>query len=261
MSEKNIVVVSDLHVGDKSNRDNFFSGGFNDLFLEFLNEGWVKESELIILGDFFEFWQANLGDAIKENLELIRILEARRPVYVVGNHDVDLQPLINEPFFLDSFFQNMCLPFFRIIGGKKFYFSHGHENDPLNRGTRPGIGRVAAIVAGYFEDKFGPMLPHGVSTEDFLHSLFDSLSQSAEKIYGSIQFDILSVFKKSILEASPTQVKDQINQHFVHMIEAKERLKFDVAVVGHTHVPGSYQDWYYNSGSWVVKSVLTPNNF
>ena len=63
MSEKNIVVVSDLHVGDKSNRDNFFSGGFNDLFLEFLNEGWVKESELIILGDFFEFWQANLGDA------------------------------------------------------------------------------------------------------------------------------------------------------------------------------------------------------
>ena len=37
----------------------------------------------------------------------------------------------------------------------------------------------------------------------------------------------------------------------------KDAEKYDVAIVGHTHEPGTMDGWYFNTGSWAT----TDNNF
>lgn len=74
-NENDIFVISDLHLGDHSKRDNFFVKGKDQdgkeidrskLLTEFLDMVEENKGQLVILGDLFEFWQANVGEVIEK---------------------------------------------------------------------------------------------------------------------------------------------------------------------------------------------------
>ena len=115
-------------------------------------------AELFILGDLFEFWQANIGKVLMHQKDLIERLSEMQAVYVVGNHDADFEDLVGTGFLAHPFFERMSGPFERTISGQRFKFMHGHELDPFNRDGTPRWGRILAILGGILEDRKGSPL-------------------------------------------------------------------------------------------------------
>jgi len=257
--EKDIIVISDLHIGDGGSRDNFGHPGSNkaeqlSLFLDYVSE---QNGELIILGDLFEFWQANFSKVIVNNLPLLDRLAQHKLIYILGNHDSDLKYFKDTKLLSHNFFKKIEEPFSKNIGGKKFYFMHGHEIDPANKGDSPGIGRAASIIAGIAEDHFGPNIGDKSTETLLLHfwetfkSVMQALWQSACEGGGDIDF----TKTKELL--SPAQNPKFASEMLLHYKDHREKEKYDIAVVGHTHKPGCMDNWYFNSGSWATSD----NNF
>lgn len=74
--------MSDLHMGDRSEADDFNSW----LFAAELQR-LPKEWRLVILGDAYETWQASVPDIMKQHSPTISALKERNAVFIGGNHD------------------------------------------------------------------------------------------------------------------------------------------------------------------------------
>ena len=185
-TQKNIFVISDLHIGDHSKRDNFFSvpnGQKYDsktrykLLIQFLKFVKNQDGQLIILGDLFEFWQANIGTVLTKNMAILDLLAEMDVIYVVGNHDIDLEPLIGQSLLNHPFFNCMTKSFAVRLCNQTVKFFHGHEVDPYNNGLNPTWGRAMAILAGIAEDHLG-----SYKTENRLFAIAENLKYEAKKI-------------------------------------------------------------------------------
>ena len=53
MSQRDIITVSDLHMGDGGPRDNFAADGKEQTFSRFLDYVQQEQTELFVLGDLF----------------------------------------------------------------------------------------------------------------------------------------------------------------------------------------------------------------
>lgn len=152
-------IVSDLHIGDGvSYRDNFSYRDKRVKFNAFLD--LVGKDELLILGDCFEFWQANIDLDIIANEQILNRLAEMDVHYIAGNHDADLShfyedkakgfpKFLNHRFFLEKSRKELR----RDYGGKRFLFLHGHEGDEYNDKPAPDFGRAVTIIAGMLEDR------------------------------------------------------------------------------------------------------------
>ena len=260
MSGKNIYVISDLHAGDGSYRDNFYYFKNKDKLIQCIDHirNEDPESIWIILGDFLEFWQATVGDVIIQNEAFLDYLADIGAYYVVGNHDNDLTAFINTNHLNHRFFSNMGTGFILERGGKRIMIVHGHETDPFNMNTQPGKGRMLAILAGLFEDKNeSPILDGNVTVESALTSIGELLL--------SIFSWLVSKFKKLTTPdslkkgagATPSQNPGLLKQHIKSFEKLKNSNKFTHLVCGHTHKAGIYpskeQHWYFNTGCWAMK--------
>lgn len=256
--KKDIFVISDLHMGDGGLRDNFAVGDKEkqlDLFLDFVTK---ENGELIIVGDLFEFWQASFGNVLVKRRNLIDRLGDMGATFVVGNHDVDLEALIGSDILSHPFFRKMTVRFLRDIGKKKFMFMHGHEVDPYNRGDVPGLGRIVAIFAGICEDiNRSPVLRTGEHVENWLFKRFKKLEKMYnctrkkwERVVVGFKGFIAKGRKRRLTPAqSPKRAKEMLGRY------RKDRADegYNIAIVGHTHKVGRFEDWYFNSGSWAEK--------
>jgi len=253
MSEdRDIFVISDLHMGDGGPRDNFAVGDKEkqlNLLLDFVKN---KQGELIIIGDLFEFWQASLGQVLVNRRSLIDKLTDMGATFVVGNHDADLEALIGSAMLGHRFFTKMSRRFIRDINGKKCMFMHGHEVDPYNKGDVPGWGRIATIFAGICEDfNRSPVLETGETVEDWLHKIF----RPVEKLFKRIIRPFIRVWnfiKMTFIIGRHTPAQNpRLAKKMLHLYK-DDKLKegYDVAIVGHTHKAGRFEDWYFNSGCW-----------
>ena len=258
--ENDIFVISDLHIGDGGPRDNFGCPGSDrpqqlELFLDYVSK---SSGELVILGDLFEFWQANFSLVLTKNMSLIERLGQLKPRYVIGNHDIDLVGFIEQKLLQPNLFQNLSGPFDRKIGDKIFYFMHGHEVDPYNKGEIPGEGRLLAIVAGRAEDIVGsPRLSDGRSVESLLVQTGEG-TRNVLKRYARKFFNwVLLRMGVQTDELSPAQNPDRASEMLLHYKDHREKEKYDMAIVGHTHKPGQMDNWYFNTGSWATSD----NNF
>jgi len=250
---KTIYVVSDLHMGDGGPRDNFAFDNKAQQFSLFLDMVEEQGGELFVLGDLFEFWQANIGRAMKERMPFLDRLARMQTRYVIGNHDADFEELAGTGLLNHPFFERMSGPFSRRIGGREFQFMHGHELDPFNRDGTPGWGRILAIFAGIIEDRKGsPLLSAGGFTEKSLLRLGRGFmwlwNLSVNRLEKSQTRQNPPDFEQSLTPAqSPEKVKG------ILALYQKDRLQkgYDVLVAGHTHQAGGQGGWYYNSGCWV----------
>lgn len=160
---KEFYFVSDLHLGGDGS---LMQCDFADEFVGFLRRlaAKDKQTELIIAGDTFGFWElttvdgaAQLDEIIKFHTEIFEQLkltgERIRITLMVGNHDYDLAcdpefvgKLKNYNITLDP-----SLFLIREIGGRKIYVEHGQQIDPYN--CAPEYGNINAQPPGYFITK------------------------------------------------------------------------------------------------------------
>ncbi len=262
MSNGSIFVISDLHIGDGGPRDNFGHRGSDrpDQLMSFLDYVERENGELIIVGDLFDFWQANFSRVLTNdfNSKLIKRLGDMKATYVIGNHDIDLVGFVEKKLLSPALFQALSGPFTREVNGTTFYFMHGHEVDPYNSGETPGKGRLLTIFAGIAESFVGsPQLPNGRSVETALEQTGEGALRGF-KVWGrQLLTKILMLFGVHYNDLSPAQNIERATTMLLQYNAHKEQNQYDVAVVGHTHQPGHIESWYFNAGSWAT----TDNNF
>jgi UDP-2,3-diacylglucosamine pyrophosphatase LpxH len=260
LKNSSIFVISDLHMADKGFRDNFeIDNKREDKLLKFLDFVEQKNGELYILGDLFEFWQGNIGEIFIKRIKVLDRLSKMKVKYILGNHDGCLKALIGSNIFAHPFFKSLCLPFIMDINGKKFKFMHGHEYDPFNNTEKPGWGEIFTIFAGIQEDRnSGTMLPDGMLLEDYLTNFGEKAISLWNRFY-NIYVIIRNLFNKSAQVSSSLvpqkylKIKDNTSRLQEHLEQIrKDRLNecYNIAIIGHTHIAGSFENWYYNSGSW-----------
>jgi len=252
-SEREIVIISDLHMGDGGPRDNFAFDQKEaqlDGFLDFVER---QNAELFILGDLFDFWQSNIGRVLVHRMNIIDRLARMEAVYVVGNHDADFESLIGTQLLAHPFFRRMTGPFERRIAGKRVMFMHGHELDPFNRDGTPRWGRILAILAGIVEDrKGGPLLSAGGLTEKTLlgfgRTFMRFWNRSLNLFEKSEKREKPHAMDESLTPSQdPSRIKGIMSLYHHH----KRQENYDYLITGHTHAAGFFQDWYCNSGCWV----------
>jgi len=256
LGDKDILVVSDLHMGDGGRRDNFvaFQNGARErAWGRFLDYVESRNAQLVVVGDLFEFWQCNLSLVLVKRKAYLDRLGELKAIYVLGNHDNDLVGFIECNMLSHPVFARMNAGFKARIGGKTFRFLHGHETDPWNSDPNPNRGRIAAIVAGIAEDKVGgPYSASGESVEKQLEDAAEAAKGLGERILEWLEHKISP--KPGHEGLTPVQKPSLYQEHLLQMMKLHDEERDSVLVVGHTHKPGHVADgWYWNSGSWAEK--------
>jgi UDP-2,3-diacylglucosamine pyrophosphatase LpxH len=157
---KEFYFISDLHFGGDGS---LMTCDYTKEFLEFLQRLTLKgkETELIIAGDTFGFWEltsvqgtAQLDEIIKYHraiFEQFRITgEQIQITMMVGNHDYDLacDPLYADKLAEYNITLDTSLALIREISGKKIWIEHGQQIDPYNAASE--YGNIHALPLGYF---------------------------------------------------------------------------------------------------------------
>ena len=131
---KVVLIISDLHLGDGSKKEDFF---YDEELCDFL---YNHRNDFIILnGDIFELWQNySILDIIRAHKKVTTYLSIYADVIIKGNHDNNL-----KNFFGKEIVDNV------VIGDT--IIMHGHQFDILNSGPLSIIGRLATWLTGLGE--------------------------------------------------------------------------------------------------------------
>ncbi len=152
--------VSDLHMGGDAQLQHCDYTAEIVAFLKGLEkEG--PDTELLIVGDTFGFWELTLVHGI-ERLE--HIIKAHQAVFdqlratgarikvtmMVGNHDYDLACDVGFADKLRAYniYLDKSLVLIRAVGDKKIWIEHGQQRDEFN--AFPDYGNPYALPVGYF---------------------------------------------------------------------------------------------------------------
>lgn len=257
MADKPLFVISDLHIGDGSTRDNLEVRGRAALLKHFLDYVDHEQGELIIVGDLFEFWRYRLDKVVEKRIDILDSLEDMGAVYIAGNHDYLVNSFIGQAHTPHPFFERTSRAFMRTIGSKRFKFMHGHEVDPFIPSKPTNLGRLVGSFWGMIEPGSEACVLHRDAVSDlmfelgeaFLHVWYSLSSGMNRKMreYYSYNNDKFAWLKR------PLRIRRMLGRYHTD----KKLGLYDVAIVGHTHQAGRFCRWYYNSGSWTGRT----NNF
>lgn len=247
-------VISDLHIGDRSPKDNLCRSGRERLLNTFLDHVEDEDGQLVIIGDLFELLRYPLESIIARRSDLLDRFAAMNSIYIPGNHDEEVLSLIDPRNPPHPFFAGMSDDFIRCIGGRRFKFTHGHEVDPFIKTSIQNLSRVFGTLAYQFESRKGTcplpcdgaadaalegggrMRPVGGRLRRRMNRAFDAYYRTpAEKV-----------------RLMTRQLRTECMLSSYHG-DRREGL-YDVAIVGHTHTAAAMGNWYFNSGSWTEQT-------
>lgn len=251
-----LYVISDLHIGDGSSNDRFVKCGKESPLWRFLDHVDREGGQLLILGDLFELWRYTVDQVVEHWHSLLDLLGQMNAAYIPGNHDAvvaGLAPQASHPFF-----QNVCMPFTAVIGDRRFRFMHGHEVDPFMPACLQKWGHKLGSCSALFELKDYLLTLTNYALSDFLYNLGEQLLRSFHWMTGNANHVIHEALLQSAPVGSPglkesIRVQKMLSRFLYH----REDVSYDVAITGHTHKPGRFGQWYFNSGSWTRPT----NNF
>jgi len=159
-STQKYYLVSDLHMGGDGELQHC---DYIAEFIAFLKELEQEspDTELLIIGDTFGFWELTLVHGI-EKLE--HIVQAHQAIFdqlrstgarikitmMVGNHDYDLacDPDFDVRLQAYNIHLDKSLVLIRAVGDKKLWIEHGQQRDEFN--AFPDYGNPHALPVGYF---------------------------------------------------------------------------------------------------------------
>jgi len=258
-TERLTLCIPDMHLLERGPTDDFLDRRpeYEDRFLDFLDfllqlrqeEG--DGLEIVQVGDLFDLWQAkgNTNLIVAAYPSILGILQKLDPVYVVGNHDIDLV----------RWYQNRGQTFgrkWRNLGmaeGKiRAIFEHGFQADfANNQASWSGvIGKEVTKIVGMME----------------------YIDPDMDVILGSAWDGVLRVFSK-YNAFSPVQDPQGFNldeylRYYVELLDKYNQgktfdafgpgdLDLSLAVIGHTHkarlvqMPHNGRTYYLlDCGSW-----------
>ena len=87
-----IFCVSDLHLCDRGYRDNFAVEGREARFYRFLDYVEAEGGQLYVLGDLFDWWQANLSKSVRVYQDLLARLAHMGPGGACGSSATTTTP-------------------------------------------------------------------------------------------------------------------------------------------------------------------------
>jgi UDP-2,3-diacylglucosamine pyrophosphatase LpxH len=152
--------VSDLHMGGDGQLQHC---DYASEFIEFLRELEQQgpDTELLIVGDTFGFWELTLVQGVEK---LDHIISAHQAIFdqlratgehikitmMVGNHDYDLACNVDYAAKLKAYNIQLdrSLVLIRTVGDKKIWIEHGQQRDEFN--SFPDYGSPYALPTGYF---------------------------------------------------------------------------------------------------------------
>lgn len=249
-AEKPVYVISDLHIGSGGPRDTLNIDGKRNLLEAFLDHVQREDGELIILGDMIDLWRFGLISVVKNHRELLDRLSEMDVTYIPGNHDQCLAS-IDHADLIHPFFDKLQAASTRIIGDKQFRFYHGHELDPVNGRIGPYMGKALGLSAGLIEWAKGAQV---FSSEIIGEALLEMAENILTRYYTMTQDLNLCLCGELCLcnglgARKPLKTRHEQNmlkRHNMHRLSNGH----DIVVSAHTHRPGVFGGWYYNSGSW-----------
>ena len=232
-----ILVFSDVHLGydlgetHRCNREDFLT------FLESYQE--KKIDDLVILGDFFDFWRSNNARIVEDNSDIITQLtnlKADRIHYVAGNHDYYILDL-NEKYEI-----NKKIAFSKYLrledNGESFFFIHGYELESI-------LWEFPASLEMY--ETFSKEMCFNKDTSGQTLSKIWSWYENIKK-YRKRRFK--KEMKKNPKNRNINEVKElslSNGKNFLLGMKPDETLVF-----GHTHEPFHEKDKKVaNTGSWI----------
>jgi UDP-2,3-diacylglucosamine pyrophosphatase LpxH len=152
--------VSDLHMGGDGQLQHC---DYTTEFIDFLKglENQDPDTELLIVGDTFGFWELTLVRGIDK---LDHIIRAHQTIFdqlkatgahikvtmMVGNHDYDLacDPAFADKLLAYNIHLDTSLNLIRTVGDRKVWIEHGQQRDEFN--AFPEYGNPHALPVGYF---------------------------------------------------------------------------------------------------------------
>jgi UDP-2,3-diacylglucosamine pyrophosphatase LpxH len=220
VEEEQLVVISDLHLGNPSSRAAASIQGFLDYIQ-------AQGFSLCLNGDAFEMLQTRFHHLLRDALPLMNQIsrlyrEGLRVYYVVGNHDIYVE------HFLDQWFVTAVCPFLNVeSGGKRIRVEHGHLYDPF-------FSRVPDLYESV--TRLGGNL---LFMRPDIYRLWDSGARVLDQH----------------VRGHALNQDGLINQH--RAAASVLRRGFDAVVYGHTHRPERTEladGLFVNSGAWVRDS-------
>ena len=156
----NYYFLSDLHLGGDGELQRC---DFTEEFVDFLQKIAAEDddSELIIGGDLFGFWEttnaegtAMFDEVVKHHgaiFDQLRETGKRIKITVmVGNHDYELacDPAFHEKLAAYNLILHTDISLKRELLGRTLWVEHGQQSDPVN--ASPDYGNPYALPLGYF---------------------------------------------------------------------------------------------------------------
>lgn len=259
LNNRKLFIISDLHIGDGSPRDNLIKGNKVLLFNRFLDEVEKQDGVLVILGDLLELWRYSWEAILEYWWKLFDRLATMPVLYVPGNHDELLNTRYEECRNVHPFLQNLHPPFLKTIGPHRFKFMHGHEVDPLISRYCTTLAPLLRILAGTLEfrpdtclvtcDKVTDILLE--TGEQFLRIWHTLTRQVNHAVYAHLGFSSESM---TWLKC-PIRTRNMLARFY----KQQQAGFYDITITGHTHNPGYFGNWYFNCGCWTrqVMNYLT----
>lgn len=227
------LILSDLHIGDGSAKDDFY---YDEEFVDLLDAFREKETVLIMNGDILELVEAQ---RVKDHgmipfFELIEVLEPEvvddivrnhekvfsslrdfsrknRIIYIVGNHDYYLLKSQKLQDRLKEYLGSVEIRPYYYVEELGTLIIHGNQFDVLNRfirdkktgGLVPPLGDfIARYMMVYFEEHIEEFVPRNVIRDyDNVRPLLDVFNwfEHVTELY-NLGEDLLELWIKNFLE-------------------------------------------------------------
>lgn len=260
ISDKLTICIPDMHLLERGPNDDFLDNikeneeRFLSL-LDFLADLRTEEGdqlEIIQIGDMFDLWQAkgNTNMIVEAYPNIIGLLEELKPIYIVGNHDIDLVKWYKDK---GETFGRKWRHCSRVNGKLRTIYEHGFQADFANNQDNwtGAIGKEITKIVGMME----------------------YIEPDIDVILGSVWDSIVRAFSKYNV-FTPVKNPEGFNFHEYANFYIKQMEKYnlgetldhfgpgdiDIAltVIGHTHtarliqIPRDNKTLYLmDCGSWV----------
>ena len=249
--QKPIYVISDLHIGNGSAKDNLIKNDRGRTLMRFLDHVQHSDGKLVICGDLFELWRYPLEDILDAWKPLIDRLAEMDVSYIPGNHD----PLLDNRYAAvrqwHPLFRKLSAPFLQTLGGKRFKFMHGHEIDPVVADAMVRLAPVFRLFTGALEFRRDCCLVTSDRVTDILleageqilrlwHTLTRRVNQAIDESLFPLSGEGLIRLKQ------PIRMRNMMWRFY----RQQEEGLYDITITGHTHYAGRFGRWYYNCGCW-----------
>lgn len=239
------IFISDLHLGDGSRTDDF---NRDKELLKFLEFAESEATELTIVGDLFELWQAKMDRVLFKHNEVVKkFLYLRSKIkvrYIVGNHDyIPFIKFVDSGIGVYLEYHDKDDGIIAEHGNKYDVFNH--YKNPLQSVTWPSGKRFALLAA---------------SLERFVNRDADVwLEKALEKTEDFLGHAAL--IRNKVTPSSQEYLKK--GGHFGEFDKAvRNHINNGAKVVifGHTHKPQLEiidKGIYANCGTWVDNATPT----